>query len=36
MLNYGITKDLLSEYNDISDIKIGDKLIIPSVNETNK
>lgn len=36
VLNYGITKELLSEYNDISDIKIGDKLIIPSVNETNK
>lgn len=33
---YGITKELLSEYNDINDIKIGDKLIIPSVNETNK
>ena len=36
MINYGITKDLLSEYIDISDIKIGDKLIIPSINETNK
>ena len=36
VLNYGITKELLSEYNDISDIKIGDKLIIPSINETNK
>lgn len=36
ILNYGITKELLCEYNDISDIKIGDKLIIPSINETNK
>lgn len=36
ILNYGITSELLSEYNDINDIKIGDKLIIPSINETNK
>lgn len=36
ILNYGITKEVLCEYNDISDIKIGDKLIIPSINETNK
>lgn len=35
-LKYGITKDVLAEYNDISDIKIGDKLIIPSINETDK
>lgn len=35
-LKYGVTKEILSEYNDISDIKIGDKLIIPSINETNK
>lgn len=36
ILKYGITKELLEEYNDISEIKIGDKLIIPSVNETIK
>ena len=36
VLNYGITSEMLAEYNDLSDIKIGDKLIIPSVfNETN-
>lgn len=34
--NYGINRDLLEQYNDISDVKIGDKLIIPSIfNETN-
>ena len=27
---YGINLDLLSEYNDIKEIKAGDKLIIPS------
>lgn len=27
---YGITKDDLAVYNDLSDLKIGDKLIIPS------
>ena len=26
---YGITKEKLSEYNDLSDIKLGDKIIIP-------
>lgn len=31
--NYKITKEILSEYNDINEIKIGDKLIIPSQNE---
>lgn len=36
IMNYGITRDLLEQYNDISEIKIGDKLIIPSLyNETN-
>ena len=30
---YGITKDELEDYNDISDIKVGDKLIIPKRNE---
>jgi len=36
IMNYGINKELLEQYNDLSDIKIGDKLIIPSIfNETN-
>ena len=30
LLNYSISKESLLEYNDISDIKPGDKLIIPS------
>jgi len=35
-LNYGITREILEQYNDISDVKIGDKLIIPSIfNEKN-
>lgn len=29
--NYKITKDKLEEYNNLSEIKIGDKLIIPSI-----
>lgn len=32
---YGITLDELKEYNDISDLKIGDKLIIPNRYERN-
>ena len=36
VINYGITRELLEQYNDISDVKIGDKLIIPSIfNEKN-
>lgn len=36
IMNYNITRELLEQYNDVSDVKIGDKLIIPSVfNETN-
>lgn len=36
VIKYGITRELLEQYNDISDIKIGDKLIIPALfNETN-
>ncbi len=35
ILKYNISKEVLEEYNDISDIKIGDKLIIPSLYETN-
>lgn len=30
---YGITKEELEDYNDISDVKAGDKLIIPKCNE---
>ena len=33
---YGITIDELKEYNDISDLKIGDKLIIPNKYERNQ
>lgn len=29
--NYKVTKELLEQYNDLHDIKIGDKLIIPYV-----
>ena len=32
---YGISEDLLREYNNLKDLKIGDKLIIPNINETN-
>ena len=35
ILKYNVTKEILEQYNDISDIKIGDKLIIPSLYETN-
>jgi len=31
ILNYGVNRELLEQYNDLSDIKIGDKLIIPSI-----
>lgn len=35
-IRYGITKDILDQYNDTNDIKIGDKLIIPSlIDEKN-
>lgn len=33
MEKYSITKDLLEQYNDLKEIKIGDKIIIPSENE---
>lgn len=36
MLNYNITKEVLEEYNNINDIKIGDKIIIPSLIDENK
>lgn len=35
LLKYNITREVLEQYNDINDIKIGDKLIIPSLYETN-
>jgi len=31
ILNYGVNRELLEQYNDLSDIKIGDKLIIPTI-----
>ena len=31
MQKYNITKDILELYNNLSDIKLGDKLIIPSI-----
>lgn len=31
VLKYGITRDVLEQYNDLSDLKIGDKLIIPTI-----
>lgn len=31
MQKYGITKENLSQYNDLNDLKIGDKLIIPNI-----
>ncbi len=30
--DYGITRDNLSLYNDLSDVKVGDKIIIPNEN----
>lgn len=30
--DYGVTRDNLSLYNDLSDVKIGDKIIIPNEN----
>ena len=36
LLKYGVSREMLEQYNDLSDIKIGDKLIIPSLlNETS-
>ena len=31
--NYNTTSNILSEYNDLSTVAIGDKLIIPDINE---
>lgn len=30
LLKYNVTKELLEQYNDLSELKIGDKLIIPN------
>lgn len=30
IMDYGVTKEKLEDYNNLSDIKIGDKLIVPS------
>lgn len=35
MEKYGVSEELLKKYNSLNDLKIGDKLIIPSVNETD-
>jgi len=31
MIKFGITRDVLELYNDLSDVKIGDKIIIPAI-----
>ncbi len=35
ILKYNISRELIEQYNDVSELKIGDKLIIPAVHETN-
>lgn len=35
LIKYGISKELLEQYNDINDVKIGDKLIIPALTNEN-
>ena len=32
MLKYNVSKEVLDEYNNLSNIKIGDKIIIPSID----
>ena len=32
---YNVTKDILEEYNDLTEIKLGDKIIIPEKNANN-
>lgn len=34
MEKYGATKEIMEQYNDLKELKIGDKIIIPSQNET--
>lgn len=31
MTKYSVTKEMLAEYNDINSVKVGDKIIIPSI-----
>ena len=35
LLKYNITRETLEQYNNLSEIKIGDKLIIPAVYAKN-
>lgn len=35
LLKYNITREILEQYNNLSEIKIGDKLIIPAVYAKN-
>ncbi len=35
LTKYGVTKEDLENYNDISSIKPGDKLVVPSINNLN-
>ena len=30
---YKVTKEILSDYNDLDNLKVGDKIIIPSIDE---
>ena len=34
MEKYATTKEIIEQYNDLNELKIGDKIIIPSQNET--
>lgn len=34
MEKYAITREIVEQYNDLKELKIGDKIIIPSQNET--
>ncbi len=36
LLNYQVSKEELEAYNDLSDLKLGDKLIIPSIKNDKK
>ena len=33
MKKYNVTKNILEDYNDLNDMKIGDKIIIPYVKD---
>ena len=33
MEKYATTKETIEQYNDLKELKIGDKIIIPSLNE---